>query len=681
MKRLCLAIGLLPFFIEASAKDLTSNNIIAINFSTNEPTKLLKISKKNSGNILKSTVASESAKAAVASLNNDYQPITSMEAYIQTQVVPSREKNQANDPTKNANTITCFNNKSGIGLLQSKDLEGRDILAFPLDRLKNNVRYGFIENYKQGFARIKKDGVWGFINLCGDEIVPCQYDKAEAFNEGKALVKRQEWHFTDSFGNESEALSDVIDAKALMKGLSLVKLKNTQMALIDNNYDKTGKPVSALYDDIIVLNNNTLGVKINNKWGVYKLGEGAIADVNYDSIERSEKENLFKVSLNKKIGLIDQKGEVLWKPEFNIITDVDNYGYIKGIGDNKQQLLNINDLRVSKAYKKISDFDNRGLGIIQGENNLFGLIDKDLKSVIEPQYATIGAVGEFELLPVSKEIEGKGLRFGFINLKGQEIIPIDYEAVGKINKKGLLVVKEVVSCNLDAKGAKLGTCKADKVIDVNGSTVILPITKYPDAGKINYVVTDSMVHNCIVVKAYKNDEKNKGMKFMLVRGSDFKVITPEPFDFVQAVSKYHFFFIRQNGLWGTLDTTGKYLSKCQFKTVLMASEDYYLVQHENGKYGYLDTKGKVQITPDYQTLEYFKNGLAIATKGNNQVGLINKFNARIIPCTFKEIRYLDATKEYQVTDKDNNRFLLNEQGECYQNCIEFENIRQKANNN
>ena len=166
---------------------------------------------------------------------------------------------------------------------------------------------------------------------------------------------------------------------------------------------------------------------------------------------------------------------------------------------------------------------------------------------------------------------------------------------------------------------------------------------------------------------------------MLIRGYDFKVITPEPFDFVQAVTKNHFFFVRQNGLWGTLDTTGKYLAKCQFKTVLSPSEEYFLVQHENGNYGYLDPRGKLQVTPDYQTLDNFKNGLAIASKGENQVGLINKFNAKILPFTFKEIKFSDTTKEYVVTDIDENRFTLNQQGECTQNCKDLEAIRIKAN--
>ena len=647
MKQLCLAMGLLAYL--GSANAFSSAQLASLE-TKSEPVKILKFIPQN-------LPAQDEA----------------------LKILEDTPKIVLNDPTKNANAVTCFNNKSGVGLTQSKDFDGRDILAFPLEKLRSNVRYGQIENYKQGFARIKKDGVWGFLNLCGDEIIACQFEKAENFNEGKALVKRVGWLFIDNIGIESAELQNIVEAKTLIKGLSLVKFKNNQMGLIDNNFDKTNKPVSGLYDEIIVLNSNVLAVKINSKWGVFKIGEGAVTEANFDLIEPSGRDNLFKIYLNKKVGLINSNGEILWKPEFNVMTDVDSYGFVKGIGEAKQQLINVNDFRVSKAYKQISDFDPRGLGIIQAENNMFGLVDKDLKTILEPQFNTIGTIGEFDLLPVSKEIVGKGVQHGYINLKGMEIIPLKYESVGKITKKGLLVVKETVSCNLDEKGKKIGTCLADKVIDVNGSTVILPITKYPDAGKISYSVTDSMVNNCIVIRAFKNDDRRKYNKFMLVRGEDFKVITPEPFDFVQVVSKHQFFFVRLNGLWGTLDTTGKYLTKCQFKTAPLASENYYLVQHDNGKYGYLDQRGKMQVSPEYQTLDSFKNGFAIASRGENQVGLINKFNAKIIPFVFKEIKYLEVTKEYVVLDQDNNRYVLNQQGECNTNCGALETIRLKAN--
>lgn len=583
------------------------------------------------------------------------------------------------DPTKNATATACLNNRSGIGLVESKDMEGNKILAFPLDKLKNNVRYGFIENYKQGFSRIKKDQVWGFLNLCGDEVIPCQYEDAQPFNEGKALVKKTDWLFIDPNGNESDVpLLDIAQANALSKGLTLVKFKTGQKALIDNNYDKTNKPVSKPYDDIVVLNSTTLGVKINTKWGIFKLGEGAQGETNFDLIEPSGRDNLFKIYLNKKVGLVNANGEILWKPEFDRMSDVNNYGIIKGIGQDKQQLIDINDFRVSKVYQKISDFDEKGMAIVQDVTGLYGIINKNFKTVIEPVYVTLGALGVFDLIPASKTIANKGLKYGYLNASGQEVIPFEYEMVGRINKKGLMVVKESVSCNLDSKGTKLGTCKADKVIDVNGSTVVPPITKYPDAGKVSYEVTDSTFNHFLIVKAIHNDTKKNPSKYILIRGEDFKVITPEPYDGIQAVKTNMFFFVKLNEQWGTLDSTGRLLSKCQFKSVLSASEDYYLVQHENGKYGYLDAKGKIQVQPEYTILDSFKNGLAIATKGNNQVGIINKFNAKVVPCMFKNITLSGG--KYTLLDDDGNRFEVDNKGECTLNCSLFESVRSKANN-
>lgn len=86
-------------------------------------------------------------------------------------------------------------------------------------------------------------------------------------------MKRVGWLFVDNIGVESEELQNIVDAKTLTKGLSLVKFRNSQMSLIDNNYDKTNKPVSKLYDEIIVLSDNTLAVKINSKLGVLKLAK------------------------------------------------------------------------------------------------------------------------------------------------------------------------------------------------------------------------------------------------------------------------------------------------------------------------------------------------------------------------------------------------------------------------
>ena len=68
----------------------------------------------------------------------------------------------------------CFSNKNDGRFIKMKNLEGEEIISFPIESFKGNSRYGLVENYHQGFARIKKDQVFGFLNYCGDETIPYQ---------------------------------------------------------------------------------------------------------------------------------------------------------------------------------------------------------------------------------------------------------------------------------------------------------------------------------------------------------------------------------------------------------------------------------------------------------------------------------------------------------------------------
>jgi hypothetical protein len=167
------------------------------------------------------------------------------------------------------NSATCLVDKCEETFIRVKDSEGRDIMTQPLE---NAEKYAIVEKYKQGFSRVKKDKVgFGFVNICGEEIVQCQYSHAENFNDGKALVKKNNWLFVDISGKESEELKEVTDALALTKGISLVRFKNGKYALIDNQFDKTQIPVSDIYDSIEPLNFENFRVTIGNETKVINI--------------------------------------------------------------------------------------------------------------------------------------------------------------------------------------------------------------------------------------------------------------------------------------------------------------------------------------------------------------------------------------------------------------------------
>lgn len=166
-------------------------------------------------------------------------------------------------------SATCLVDKCEETFIRVKDSEGRDIMTQPLE---NAEKYTAVETYKQGFSRVKKEKIgFGFVNICGEEIVQCQYSYAENFNDGKALVKKNNWLFVDISGKESEELKDVTDALALTKGISLVRFKNGKYALIDNQFDKTQTPVSDIYDSIEPLSFENFRVTIGNETKVINI--------------------------------------------------------------------------------------------------------------------------------------------------------------------------------------------------------------------------------------------------------------------------------------------------------------------------------------------------------------------------------------------------------------------------
>lgn len=50
---------------------------------------------------------------------------------------------------------------------------------------------------------VETEGLWGFVNENGDEIVPFKYDLAWSFSEGLAGVKTEDrWGFINKAGEE-----------------------------------------------------------------------------------------------------------------------------------------------------------------------------------------------------------------------------------------------------------------------------------------------------------------------------------------------------------------------------------------------------------------------------------------------------------------------------------------------
>jgi WG containing repeat len=542
----------------------------------------------------------------------------------------------------------CFSEKDKGSFILTQDDEGKAITGFALETLKGNPRYGLIDNFHQGYARIKKDMVFGFLNLCGEEVIPAQYDSAEPFNDGRALVKKFFWHFVTAEGVESDVLADIIDAKALKYGISLAKFKSNKFALIDNNYDSVKKPISAGYDEIEVFVGNIFKVRNGKFFGLIKIDGSSITDIVFDKISLSEANRWIIVEENKKIGLIDSDGNTRIKP---------SYDYIRSVTI---------DPSVSPTAASVIAKDASGIRLIE-------LNERKLSET----YASIGDFNKFGLAAACKSIVDKSTtKCGYISFDGTEVIPPIYDEVQPFNATGLAVVTEKsTNCS-----KPLGNCLVDIVYDRFGRIVIDKINPNSPEG-IRYMVTDTVLASTLVViRTYTPLEKggiDEG--YNLVDKNSLKRFTTEAYKNIRKFDRTNLAMLKGDK-WGLLDFTGKEVLAPSYNELLFSSEGLIGVKYDNNKYGFIDKKGKVQITFEYAEINPFKNGMAIVSKGNNKVGIINKFNAKIAPCLFKGVRYLEDTNQYEITDTSNNLYSLNNAGDCISaNNAKFYELIRKAN--
>ncbi len=556
------------------------------------------------------------------------------------------EKSVVNKFKSKLKSLACLSQTNLNEFTRTKDIEGEEIVAFSLEILKSNPRYGLVDNYQQGFARIKKDQVFGFLNQCGDEVIPAQYENAEPMNDGKALVKKFVWYFVDVEGNESDELEGVIEAKALNYGISLVKLKNNKFTLINNEYNSTKKPISQLYDQIEPFNvgKNLFKVRNGKQFGLIRINGIQILDMVYDKIEASELDQYILVEKGKKVGLMNLEGNTKVAVQYDAIAGV------------------LTNQVVSKTAQPI----------IVKETNGFKVLDLATEKT-STVYNTINNFNSFGLAKACTDRSGK-TKCGYINYEGTEVIPVQQDEIYDFTRFGIVVARNKFdNCSLPNQ-----PCQADVIYDKDGK-IIKDITTPINPISIKYIVTDTLFNKTLVTvkTTYANEIKPINEGFHLIDRFTNSFITSIPYTQIKRFSD-DLIMVMNDDKWGVLDLTGKVLIKTQYKEILNESEGMFGVKLDNNKLGFVDRKGKVQITFEYSDIQSFKNGLAIVAK-NGKFGIITKFNAKIAPCVFKEISPIPGGN-FELVDTSNMKFILNSNGDCLTNCAQFDAIRIKANN-
>ena len=126
-------------------------------------------------------------------------------------------------------------------------------------------KYDWQDNFIwNGLIKVRLDGMYGFINKDGEEIIPCKYEDADNIPDGLIRVKSAEgWGFVNENGEEIISCK-YEDAYAFEGGLSLVKSKEGY-GFVNNDGEEI---IPCKYEDAhgFLFGANTAEVKLNGEW-------------------------------------------------------------------------------------------------------------------------------------------------------------------------------------------------------------------------------------------------------------------------------------------------------------------------------------------------------------------------------------------------------------------------------
>ncbi|KJD32136.1 hypothetical protein PK35_11920 [Tamlana nanhaiensis] len=251
----------------------------------------------------------------------------------------------------------------------------------------------FSGDYAQAMAN---DKLWGYINRSGEWVIKPTLKKTKAFQCGIAIVNDGlSWYYIDETGNK--ILSDVVTDKVYDFSEDLAVVRTVDNVGFINKKGETVIPKD--YTKAFDFYNGYSRVQKNEKWGLIdKTGN------EYIKIEYEEIGNLYN-------GIIVAKKGGVW----GLIKDK-TFTHVEGA-------------------IKIWDFTLNGDITYAKKGEKVGFINANGEWVIEPKYERVRGFTK----GLAPYYENK--LWGYINLKGEEVIKAQYKDAEVFSEDGLAPVK------------------------------------------------------------------------------------------------------------------------------------------------------------------------------------------------------------------------------------------------
>jgi hypothetical protein len=321
------------------------------------------------------------------------------------------------------------------------------------------ANYDWIYPFKEGLAMASKNGKVGFIDKDNVTVIPFEYDEALDFEEGRAIVtKNKKSGIIDRTGKllfkiEYKEIGSFSENLVFAKKDSLFAYYDVfGNQVINERFDEAFSFKDELAPVIIDEHENYINRfgtlifpeeyerinRISENLFIFQKGENfglitkdliLIQDAKFSQISTLS-ENKIAFVLNDKIGYFNQFGMIEIAPIYDNIKNFSKVvhfkmGYARVKYKNKYGIIDHSGKWVIPAtYQNLGDVSEQ---IAFLKDNLWGFINLQNKVIIQNIYEeAISFDGNFSIVGFSDKI-------GVIDLNGEVVVPIEFDAIQKLN--------------------------------------------------------------------------------------------------------------------------------------------------------------------------------------------------------------------------------------------------------
>lgn len=545
----------------------------------------------------------------------------------------------------------------------------------------------------------KEDGLWGLMTLKNKKISAPLYQNLYPLSKNQIVASKPNGH---------QEIYGIID----MDGQTLLNFEYSWFSPFNNLLVASKSVDSQLkygimnrsfnevlpfkYTEIKMLNNQFAVIRQDQLLGLVSASGQVVVEPKYHELKVDKDGFMGRFFTNFEIR--DYQNELIGQYQ-GIDLRTAGQGVILASGSNQSQILNPNGQLV-KSFRQTEVSNFEGNKAVIKQRGLFGIIDADGNEVLAPTKKSAWISGGFigiqeidgnwklfdiDLKPISsrdyQEIlpATEGLfpvkrldSWGYIDEKGQEIIPPQYQEAGSFIG-GSADARYMGSWGvIDLRGNWLIRPRYELLEKLDGRTYIFQNgTKY---GIVN--TAHQEVYQCtnpLVATQTGAIEKSPDQKYGLISPEGEKMLSLQyhrivPFEEDPSyylfeddqglglfnISKRSFFSdtviqemrtldegfigVRINNQYGLIDLNGKLRIANRYEDIGVFSEEMLPVKIR-GKWGFVDKLERLKVQPLYHTADGYSNGVAVVSR-NDKYGLLNKDGKVILSLEYDRIERL-----------------------------------------